>query len=516
MKKYVRAASLILMLSVFLISLVGCTNTPASDDEEGSEDPAEDQQSARMIELSGDSATLDGDTIEEFDYTWHCDPSVSHDEVDNAPAEYYTGTKPETDAAAYIDRELYYYPELSEDGFRLVNYDGEEEWAYYYTDGEHDDYIFATLPKFGNSLPTQMMHSEQEAAENKVLHITEAGTYILKGEWKGQIWVDLGDKDDTFTDDTAKVTLIFAGADISCSVAPAVVFYSAYECDWSWEDNEIHSESVSTDFAGVNVIIADGTENSVTGTNVFRMLKTRYKDENSADEIKLQKKLRKTDAAFYSYVSMNISGEDNNSGALTVTSGFEGLDSELHMTINGGNIIINSQDDGMNVNEDGVSVLTVNGGSISINAAQGAEGDGIDSNGFVVLNGGTVSVNGVKAPDSAIDTDCGIYYNGGTVIIDGTEQSYTAGDVFNETGRTGAPDGMGEPPRMPEGEQPQMPGDGQMPMEQSFDIKDFKEKVAALGDDATIEDVMALLGGGMQKPEGQRPQEQQPQQPPQQ
>lgn len=500
MKKYVRASAMILIISVFLISLVGCVNTPDSDDGEESEDSAEDYPGARVIQLSPDSATIDGEAIEEFDYTWHCDPSASHDEVDNAPAEYYTGTKPETDAAAYIDRELYYYPELPEDGFKLVNYDGEEEWAYYYTDGEHDDYIFATLPKLGNGVPTQMMHSEQEASENKVLHITEAGTYILKGEWMGQIRIDLGDKDETFTDENAKVTIVLSGAQINCSVAPGIVFYSAFECDWTWEDNEIHSETVCTDFAGVNVIIADGTDNSVTGTNVFRMLKTKYKDDASTDEIKVQKKMRKTDAAFYSYVSMNVAGEEENSGTLTVNSGFEGLDSELHLTLNGGNITINSQDDGMNVNEDGVSVLTVNGGNITVNAAQGAEGDGIDSNGFVVLNGGTLNINGIRVPDSAIDTDCGIFYNGGTVIIDGEEQSYTAGETFKETGNMGEPNGMGEPAQMPDGHQPGMPA-------QDFDIKAFKEKVAALGDDATIDDVYVLIGGGMQQPNGEKPPE---------
>lgn len=507
MKKYIRASALILIISVFLISLVGCANTPAADDEQGSEDTAEDYHGARVIAFSSDSATIDGEEIEQFDYTWHCDPSTSHDAVDNAPAEFYTGTKPETDSAAYIDHELYYYPELPEDGFKEVNYDGEFEWAYYYTDGEHDDYIFATLPKLGNSLPTQMMHSEQEAAENKVLHITEAGTYILKGEWQGQVWVDLGDKDETFTDENAKVTIILSGVSINCSVAPGIVFYSAFECDNAWEDSDIHSEDVSTENAGVTVVIADDTENSVSGTNIFRMLKCKYKDDDSTDEIKLQKKMRKTDAAFYSYVSMNICGEENNSGTLTVTSGFEGLDSELHLTINGGNIVVNSQDDGINVNEDGVSVATFNGGNITINAAQGAEGDGIDSNGYVVLNGGTISVNGIRVPDSAIDTDCGIHYNGGTVIIDGEKQSYTAGDVFNETGMMGEPGEMGKP-----GDAPEKP-DGQ-PMNtapQNFDIKDFKEKVAALGDDATFEDVMTLLGGGMGKPNGNAPGQEPPQ-----
>ena len=476
----------LLLSSVLALSLAACgnTGTPAQPEESTYEN-------ARTLVLDGDTATLDGAELEVFDYTWHCDPSAVHDEVDNAPAEYYTGTKPDTDAAAYIDHELYYFPALDESSFRLVNYDGENEWAYYYTDGENNDYIFATLPQLGNSLPTQMMHTEAEAAENQVLHITEPGTYILQGEWNGQIWVDLGDKDETFTDPDAKVTLVLDGADINCTVAPGIVFYSAYECDNGWEYADTHAADVSTDDAGVTVIVADDTENSVSGTNVFRMLKTKYKSDDDTSAVKVQKKMRKTDGALYSYVSMNICGEAENTGVLTVNSGFEGIDSELHLNFMGGNITVNSQDDGVNVNEDDVSVVLFTGSTVTLNAARGAEGDGVDSNGYIVLNDGTVSVNGVVAPDSALDSEDGITYYAGTVIIDGTEQSYAAGDVFRETGGVGGGfgGGMGEP----------MMGDPNR-MAQNFDLEKFKKDVAELDDDATLNDVLSLLGWGERQP----------------
>lgn len=470
------------------------------------------EEPVHSLVLRGDTAALDGVELERFDYTWHCDPGESHDEVKNAPAEYYTGTKPETDAAAYIDHALYYFPELPESGFQLVNYDGEREWAYYYTDGEHDEYIFATLPMLGNSVPTQMMHSPEEAAQNQVLHITQPGTYVVEGQWNGQIWVELGDPDDTFADPNAKVTLILNGVDISCTVAPGVVFYSAYECDNGWEDRESYSAEVDTSDAGVTVILADGTENTVTGTNIYRMLKTKYKDENSTDPVKTQKKMRKLDAAFYSYVTMNIDGQEEGSGSLTVNSGFEGLDTELHLSILGGNITINSQDDGINVNEDHVSVVSFLGGNVTINAAQGAEGDGVDSNGFIAVDGGTLNINGIRMPDSALDSEDGVLYKGGTVVIDGETQSYQAGSTFRETGMMGGRDGFdrggfGRNDGMGgqngfEGGEPWMNAAG------SFDIRQFKEAVAQLEDDATLEDVLALLGisGGFfqQGPENSR------------
>ena len=110
------------------------------------------------------------------------------------------------------------------------------------------------------------------------------------------------------------------------------MFYSVYECDNAWETRE--------------------SDDAVAGTGAA------------------QKKARKTDGAFYSYVSMNVTGGAEGSGVLNITSTFEGLDTELH--------------------------LTVNGGSLHILAGLGSEGDGIDSNGYVVINGGTVVALGAS------------------------------------------------------------------------------------------------------------------------
>lgn len=463
------------------------TETPIAQVDPVSETVTAADPDVHYLILSEHSALLDGEPVAEYDYTWHCDPSVSHDEVKNAPAEYHTGTQPDTDAAAYIDSDLPYYPMLPEEGFTLVNYDGEQEYAYYYTDGEHDEYIFATLPRLGNALPTDMMHTEAEAAENRVLHITRPGTYSIDGIWLGQIRVELGDKDEVFADETKKVTFILNGVEVNCTVAPGILFESAYETDHEWETREVGaSESAPYEMdaadAGVTVLLAEGTENDVTGKNVYRMLKTKYKDESSTDAVKVQKKQRKTDAAFYSCVSMTIGG----SGSLYVISGFEGLDSELHLTILGGNIAIYSQDDGINVNEDHVSTVRFAGGDVVLYPAKGAEGDGVDSNGYIVLDGGTLRVNGVRPPDSALDSECGMTYLGGLVILDGVLQTYTPGAVYRES--IDVPGGMGGT------DFPGMGGGFSM----DFDLADFKAKVAALPDDATLEDVLALLGwGGM-------------------
>ena len=383
------------------------------------------------------TATVDEKDVAECDYCWHADPSQDHAVNKDSPAEYYTGTTPDKESPVYIAHDIFYYPELPESGFQKVNYDGEQEWAYYYTAPGYEDYIFATLPVSGSTVPKEMMHSAADAYQNAVLHITEAGTYILKGEWHGQIWIDLGDPGDTYSDESAKVNIILDGVKVDCTVAPALIFYSAYESDNAWESQSSWSATVDTTNAGANVILADGSVNEFNGTNVYRMLKAKYKDdsEQTAYGAKLQKKARKTDGAFYSYVSMNVYGEEKDTGVLKITGGFEGLDTEHHLTINGGNINVFSQDDGINVNEDRVSVVTFNGGNTHILAGLGREGDGIDSNGYLVVNGGTLITMANPNSDSGMDSDCGTYVNGGSVVALGSTMDWAESSENGTSGK---------------------------------------------------------------------------------
>ena len=267
-------------------------------------------------------------------------------------------------------------------------------------------------------------HSESEADAHTVVNITKAGTYIISGTLtQGQIAVDLGD--DAETDPDAVVTLIFNGADITCTVAPAVIFYNVYECNSEWvaydngETTEYNATSdVDTTAAGANVIIADGSVNNITGSHVAKV----YKDKAE------QKKKYKYDGAFYSCMSMNIDGGDEDTGILNIIADNEGLDSEMHLTINGGRVYIQSQDDGINTNEDGVSVTTINGGELHIVAGLGSEGDGVDSNGYLVINGGTVIAIAKPASDSGLDSDMGSYINGGYVVATGSTMDWAESD----------------------------------------------------------------------------------------
>ena len=260
-------------------------------------------------------------------------------------------------------------------------------------------------------------HSAEEAGAHTVVHITQPGTYTLSGTLSaGQVAIDLGK--DAKNDPAAVVTLILDDLDITCSVAPAIIFYNVYECG----NTDSPTKDVDTFAAGANVILADGSTNYVNGSYVARIYKPDTVELNEdGTEVADAKKLHKYDAAFYSKMSMNIGTEQEGTGVLKITAENEGLDSELHLTINGGNTYIASGNDGINTNEDGVSVTTVNGGNLAIIVTgETGEGDGIDSNGWLVINGGTVITAACSnSADAGIDSDMGIHINGGTVLATG-------------------------------------------------------------------------------------------------
>ena len=253
-------------------------------------------------------------------------------------------------------------------------------------------------------------HSKEEAEAHTVVNITAPGTYRVTGKLSaGQIRIDLGE--DACDDPNAVVELILDGLDITCTVAPAIVFQNVYECDGDW-DKDTARPDVDTSAAGANLILAG--ENYVNGSHVAKI----FKDKKN------EKKLWKQDAAIYSYMSMNVYGP----GSLELTADNEGLGTELHLTVFGGDITIRSGNDGINTNEDGVSVTAIHGGNLKVLAGLGAEGDGIDSNGYLVISGGTVISAAHPASDAGLDSDKGSYIHGGTVIALGAAMDWAETD----------------------------------------------------------------------------------------
>ncbi len=270
-------------------------------------------------------------------------------------------------------------------------------------------------------------HSQEEADAHTVVHISRPGTYRLSGTLSaGQIAVDLGK--DAKKDENAVVTLILDGVNITSTVAPAVIFYNVYEC--GSDDPDTASMDVDTAAAGANIVIADGTVNTLNGSYVARI----YDPETvllSEDGSKVEEaeKLHKYDGALYSKQSMNVSGGEKGDGVLNINAENEGLCSDLHLTIDGGVINIVSGNDGINASEDNVSVCAINGGEVNIVAAgMTGEGDGIDSNGWLLIGGGKVNASACAfSADAGIDSDMGIYISGGEVMAGGHMLDHISG-----------------------------------------------------------------------------------------
>lgn len=216
--------------------------------------------------------------------------------------------------------------------------------------------------------------------ENRVITITDAGTYIFSGRATDtQIAVAAEDSDD--------VRVVLNGVELTCRTAAAIQVYSGSDPGTEGE-------------YGVTIEIAEGSENVVNGSH------TKKTDEDNI----------KHDAAISSNISLGFEG----SGDLAVNGDNEGIEVKYgHLTFNGGNITINSNDDPINGSEDGVAVVTINDGYIfsSVTSDPRYEGDGLDSNGYIKINGGTaINLAHPYSMDSGIDSDCGSYINGGIVV----------------------------------------------------------------------------------------------------
>ncbi len=248
--------------------------------------------------------------------------------------------------------------------------------------------------------------SSEDAVEanikiNNIININSSGTYEFTGKLSdGQISVNSnkigGD-----------VTIILNNVDITCKNAPAIFVYNT-----------------ETSSSTCNIIIktAKESENTISGGKIKQSVEgwsdqseiLYYIDKGNDDDGSYYERY-KYDGAISSDISLVFEGE----GTLIVNALLkEGIETKRDITINSGNYIINSLDDGINACTDNESVININGGTILVNVEQEAEeGDGIDSNGYIYINGGTIyAFANETSQDNGLDSDLGTYINGGYVV----------------------------------------------------------------------------------------------------
>ena len=222
---------------------------------------------------------------------------------------------------------------------------------------------------------------------NSVLTISESGSYILSGTLNGQISVSIA----------GAIDLIFNGATIKTSSTNALVIVKASEMDSSSSMSPSIAKKLDFSKAGVKIIIADGTTNTISGA-----------------------KSSSKDGAIHSAVTILVTGGDKGDGVLNVIGTSEGIEVERHFLMDGGILNIAAQDDGINAKTDNVALAYFRGGKCLVNSGLGSEGDGIDSNGYVIVEGGEIISSARPNADSGLDSNKGIYTDGGRVYATGS------------------------------------------------------------------------------------------------
>lgn len=228
------------------------------------------------------------------------------------------------------------------------------------------------------------------ASAQTAVVITQPGTYLLSGTLtNGQVAVDLGQN--AADDPNATVTLILDGVDITCTSAPALIFQHAYDC--ADTQAEVTSPQVDTSAAGARVLLADGSENTLTSTS-----------SGAA-------------GALVSAVSLALSGQEMGDGLLTITSSSAGISGAVHLTLDSGRLVVQAQKAGLEATEEALSAITVNGGKLFVNAGQDGSSDGVASRGYVVVNGGEVVS---LSAGEGLSAHSGIQIQGGSVLAMGS------------------------------------------------------------------------------------------------
>ena len=184
--------------------------------------------------------------------------------------------------------------------------------------------------------------SDAVSIDGGTITLTEAGTYIVTGEWNGMIIVDV--------DKTEKVQLVLHGAAIHSESSAALYIRQADK---------------------VFLTLAEGTENSLSNGGTFAAI-----DENNID------------AALFSKDDLSING----AGSLTVASpAGHGVVSKDDLVITGGSFEISAGSHGLS-GQDSVRILD---GSFRITAGKdGVHADNAEDSekGYVYIGGGAYQI----------------------------------------------------------------------------------------------------------------------------
>ncbi|MGZ0711350.1 carbohydrate-binding domain-containing protein (plasmid) [Coraliomargarita sp. W4R53] len=206
------------------------------------------------------------------------------------------------------------------------------------------------------------------AVTDSAVTISAGGTYVLSGQFDGQVIVD--------TDDEDVVALVLDGVDISNSTSAAI--------------NIVNAEDVVVSLSGTNALTSTG-------------------DDEEAN------------AALFSDADLTITGD----GSLTVNSANDAITSHDDLVVLSGSIDVTAGDDGLR----GKDSLVIEGGTITVDAAGDAlksDQDEDDTRGFIHIAGGTLDL---VAGDDGIQAQTDLVITGGEMTVDAEDDGLKS-EVF--------------------------------------------------------------------------------------
>jgi len=192
------------------------------------------------------------------------------------------------------------------------------------------------------------------SVKDSVLSITAPGTYVLSGNFNGQVSINV--------DKAEKVRLVLNNTSISCANGPAIIITSADK---------------------VGITLADGTTNTLSDGKIYA--------DTSA---------KAPNACVFSKDDLTINGN----GTLNVNANFHnGIDTSNDLKLVSGIINVTAKNHALKGN-DSVSIfggtVTVNGGNDGIKS----DTEGEAGKGFFYMNGGTLDITAVDDGIQAVSS----------------------------------------------------------------------------------------------------------------
>lgn len=265
-----------------------------------------------------------------------------------------------------------------------------------FTDRDFNTEYDANSPKITLTGSSAEVSGDGVTVNGSTITITAEGTYIVSGTLDdGQIIID--------TDDSAKVHLVFRGANINSSTSAALYIKN---CDKAF---------LTLDTDSANTISNGGTFTAIDDNNV--------------------------DGAIFSKDDLTING----AGSLTVTSpAGNGIVCKDDLVFTGGNITITSSEHGLDAND---SVRSINATFNITSGKDGIHSDNSDdtSLGFVYVENGTFNItsegDGISASAYVLIQDGTFNITTGGGSENGEQKSSESWGQFNGPSGGGTPSG---------------------------------------------------------------------------